>query len=254
MEDSFEVRDYREKNWHWQDNEYLNGYAKLCGVSATAVYLSLCRHADKKQNCFPSIKLIAEEHNISVRTVVTAIQKLEKYNIIKKEKTRKKDGKWLNNLYILLNKSQWDSQVQPLHTDSQVQITTQPSANNDISQVQPLHTNKTNITKHIKNKTHTCNASVAGKDINSLIEKFEPINPSYERLYPNKTQRSALERMVKKWSVAIVGEMIDQLPEIVKQPFAPRVTTPLQMEGKLGEIKLFVEQKQNKSTFKLIKL
>lgn len=97
------IRDLRRKTKFFVDDEYLNGYAKKCGTTATAVYLSLCRHADKKQKCYPSIKKIAEEHNISVRSVYRGLDILEKYNIIK----RKRAGKQLTNRYYLLDKSEW---------------------------------------------------------------------------------------------------------------------------------------------------
>lgn len=186
--EEFEVRDSREKNWNWQDNEYLNGYARLCGVSATAVYLSLCRHADKKQSCFPSIKLIAEEHNISERTVITSIHILEKHNIIKKEKIRKKDGKWLNNYYVLLNKLHWISQVQPLHMDSQVQITTEPSANNDISQVQPLHTNKNHIEVDTYKVEPSGLATAKRTEQSFKKEEYNSILEEYQKLKGIKLQ------------------------------------------------------------------
>ena len=55
------------------DDAYLNGYAKICGIYATVVYNSLCRHANfYNQECFPSLKKIAEEHNISKPKVVDA--------------------------------------------------------------------------------------------------------------------------------------------------------------------------------------
>ena len=56
---TFEVRDRREKGWFYIDNEYLNGFAKHFGAIGTAIYVSLCRHADGEQKCYPSQKLIA---------------------------------------------------------------------------------------------------------------------------------------------------------------------------------------------------
>ena len=50
------LRDTREQSFSIND-EYLNGYARLCGINATGVYMSLSRHVDKKQTCFPAKKL-----------------------------------------------------------------------------------------------------------------------------------------------------------------------------------------------------
>ena len=59
------VRDLRKKDQYKVDDAYLNGYARLCGVYATAVYNSLSRHSDfHTQECFPSIEKIAYQHKI----------------------------------------------------------------------------------------------------------------------------------------------------------------------------------------------
>lgn len=81
-----------------------------------------------------------------------------------------------------------------------------------------------------------------GKRINLLIERFEPINPSFKRIYRNKTQREALERLVSKYGFKKVWQMIDALPEIVNQKYAPRITTPYQLEEKLGSLLVFINQ------------
>src|SRR3990167_2687808 len=102
-EKQFEIRDMRHKEKFFLDDQYLNGYAKLCGVYATVVYISLCRHADKEQKCWPSHAKIAEEHNISSRQVIRALKILEEKHIIKQERIGKKS----NNRYWLIDKSEW---------------------------------------------------------------------------------------------------------------------------------------------------
>jgi len=128
MDKEIKIRDKRRKEFFTVDHEYLNGYAKLCGSSATLVYLSLCRHADMNQKCFPSVKLMAEEHSITSRTVITAIKKLIEWNIIKKTKTRKNNGVWLNNVYLLLDKSEWKTKP-----SENISPGNQPSENNNTS-------------------------------------------------------------------------------------------------------------------------
>lgn len=108
-EKKFKVRDLRRKDKYSVDDEYLNGYARLCKPNATAVYNSLCRHASREQECFPSIELIMKQHGFgSKHTVIKAIKKLEEWRIIavrreKDEKTKRQ----LKNIYILCDKSQW---------------------------------------------------------------------------------------------------------------------------------------------------
>lgn len=117
----FEVRDKRAKERFYLDDLYLNGYAKLCGIYATGVYLSLCRHSNLEQKCWPSIRKIAEELAISEKQVGRAVKILESYKIISKERI----GKKATNRYWLLNKSEWthspisEQTTSPITTDSQ---------------------------------------------------------------------------------------------------------------------------------------
>lgn len=104
----FKIRDLRKKDQFKIDDVYLNGYAKILGVYSTAVYNSLCRHAEfNSQKAFPSERLIAEEHGITERCVRNEIKKLKYVNIINIKKERSSNGQWLNNTYFLLDKSEW---------------------------------------------------------------------------------------------------------------------------------------------------
>ena len=104
MTKEFVVRDLRKKDQYKVDDEYLNGYARICGIYATGVYNSLSRHADfNTQQCFPSIELIAEQHGISRPTVLLALKVLELAGIILKKRV----GKMKPNEYILVDRSYW---------------------------------------------------------------------------------------------------------------------------------------------------
>lgn len=125
------IRDLREKYFQI-DDEYLNGYAKLCGINATGVYLSMCRHANKQQQCFPSKKLIAEELAISERSIYSATKELEKWGIIKiDDQGRKQDGSFKVKIYTLLDKKHWKPKPQANCAVGKKRHS--PQANNDIS-------------------------------------------------------------------------------------------------------------------------
>jgi len=102
-EGSFEIRDLREKDRFVVDDKFLNGYARFLGVYAVGVYNSLCRHANKEQRCWPSIKKIAQELSIGRNKVFDSVKYLEFWQIIKKERL----GKKLTNRYLLLSKRYW---------------------------------------------------------------------------------------------------------------------------------------------------
>lgn len=93
------------------DDHYIDGgYSELCGSVASCVYMSLCRHSDSNQESFPSIERIMKQHGIkSKHTVLKAVRILEKKGII--AVTRKKDPKTkrqMVNVYVLIDKSQWE--------------------------------------------------------------------------------------------------------------------------------------------------
>lgn len=245
------IRDLRQKEKFVVDDAYLNGYAKHFGTSTTAVYLSLCRHAGKNQSSFPSLAKIAEEHSISPKTVQRAIKKLEEYNLIHKEKTRGKKGKWLNNTYFLQDKRVWkpighqrpmdnpeDISAQAIGHQRPTKETHKKETHNNI-----IYSNDLVVAvENENNETTTTN----GKTINALISLFEKINPTSYLLYKNKTQRKSIENLVNKYGEDRIRKLLEELPQIISKPYAPRITTPYQLEQKFGELLIFLQQDKRK--------
>ena len=208
----FKVRDLRQKTQFKIDDIYINGYARICRGNATLTYLSLCRHAEfESQKAFPSQKKIAFELGISIASVKRGIKKLIEYNIVKIEK-EKMGGRFNNSVYYLLDKSEW-LKLTIAHTE----LRSKPELRNHSSET-IAHTDTQKDTKkkdtNIEGYKELATPIVAGKEINDLIELFKPINPSYERLFANKTQRQALERLVKKFGAEKVKNMIECLSHI----------------------------------------
>jgi len=146
----FKVRDLRKKDQFKIDDKYLNGYARVCGVNATLVYSSLCRHAEfYTQKAFPSQLRIAYQHGISVKRVRAGFKKLMEYNIITAKKERLK-GKFANYAYYLLDKSEWVTigQNRPM-VEPQVQNATRQ---NTVTVKPPTKDNKVYKDNKDKNK------------------------------------------------------------------------------------------------------
>ena len=156
----FQIRNRRNKGWFYLDNDYLNGYARFFGAIGTAIYVSLCRHADSDQKSFPSQRLIAEELNISERTVRNYLKRFEEYHIILREKERhERTKRWLNTVYYLLDKSEW---VKPSATGAygaRGNRRHEPSATDDKSHRQQVPLKNT----HIKN-THIRKEKIFSED------------------------------------------------------------------------------------------
>lgn len=163
MEQKIRIIDKRVKEKFLIDDQYLNGQAKICGWQATLAYISLCRHCDKNQESFPSIQLMRKELKIGRNTIIKGLKNLEKFNVIKIEKTRAKNGKWVNNIYILIDKSEWNKDQVPVgDTDSRVPVGTQPCPCGDKNQVPVGDIKETHTEGNTYKETHP-----------SLIEKGE---------------------------------------------------------------------------------
>lgn len=105
----FKIRDMRKRGRYAIDNAYLDGgFGARCGIYATAIYNSLCRHADNEQECYPSIQLMMQQHRISKNSVINGIKALKKHNIINVVKEYDENTKrQKNNVYILMDCSAW---------------------------------------------------------------------------------------------------------------------------------------------------
>lgn len=90
-------------------------------------------------------------------------------------------------------------------------------------------------------------APQGGAEVNKLIALFEPINPSFERLFANKTQRAAIDRLRKKHSAEKVEGAIKFAVSVYHTDFAPMITTPLQLETKLGQLVAFWGKENRKA-------
>lgn len=128
------VREKRSRGWFYLDDEYFNGYAKVFGPIGTSVYLALCRYVDKDQKCFPSESTIAKQIGCGERSVREYLKRLEEWNIIEIERERDSRTKsWKNNVYWLLDKSEWNQKPPAAGADGSEG---EPSAADDKTQRQ----------------------------------------------------------------------------------------------------------------------
>lgn len=249
MENKKRIIDQRNKEKFQVDDAYLNGMAKKCGWQATLVYICLCRHANKEQECFPSIKLMSEKLGVGRNTTIKGIKNLEKYNIIKVERERLKNGTWLNNVYILIDKSEW-KEYQVANSNKGV------VANKDLDSVpQGLGVVSIRDTKdtHNINETHNkdITANAVGNEINFLIDLFKSVNPAYQQLFKRKPQREAISRLAKSMGREKLEQAIKILPEIRTNKYAPVITTPTQLEEKMGSLISFLQRNSQSNIIKL---
>lgn len=85
-----------------------------------------------------------------------------------------------------------------------------------------------------------------GERWNELIDAFEPVNPMYRNFYKRKTERVALQDVVKAIGFKKTIWLIKHLKQATSKPYAPRITKPTHLCEKLGDLQTFWEQEKAK--------
>lgn len=169
-------------------------------------------------------------------TVIKALKNLQLVNIlllVKKGKSPLEGNEWKINKYT----KTWKLVKTPLLVKS----------SNTTSKLTFTNTSKDTFThkRHIKDNIQKTIEPIGSKT-NSFLKLFEKVNPSYERLFANKTERAALERMIAKYGEEKMERLICGLHEIVCRPYAPRITSPYELEMKMGKLVQFLNQEKLK--------
>ncbi len=95
-------------------------------------------------------------------------------------------------------------------------------------------------TEPTPSKAVALRASV-GKDVAEIIDLFQRVNPSYSRLFSNKTQRAAVDRLLKIYPRPGLDKVVELLEQTNTHRYAPIITTPLQLETNIGKLKAYVQ-------------
>lgn len=119
--------------------------------------------------------------------------------------------------------------------------------NDSSTNVQPMLTQYRREEKSIEEKRREEYSDESLNEINSIINLFKSINPSYQSLFKRSSERSAAAELLKTHGYEKISKLIESLPEIVSQPYAPKITTPCQLLNNLGKLGIFIKQKQNES-------
>jgi DNA-binding transcriptional regulator YhcF (GntR family) len=98
------VRDRRQAGWFWVNDDVYDQYAgSSIGGHAFAVYAALCRYANARGECFPSIPTLAKRLGWSENTVRKGLRELEAAGLIGVRRRRVSGKQEADaNLYLLL--------------------------------------------------------------------------------------------------------------------------------------------------------
>jgi len=239
-----------------------NYIANHSSANDQALYFQMKRYAGEKGKCFASEKLLLDKLKIGRKSLKNSIQYLLDHkwiSLVGEKRIETAGGKQARKVYIVndiwhMNNEYYKGVAErtPLKDKGVFQRTSRGVPKN-IKGVLSGTTKKNNIQEEQYN--NILQSEIAEdkqpNQINQLIEKFKPINPSFKRLYPNKSQRSALDRMIKEHGFDKLSGLLDVLPEIVTQKYAPTVTTPITLENKLGDLMLFINKNKKIGVIKV---
>ncbi len=139
-----------------------------------------------------------------------------------------------NNRFRIITIVNWDKyQKNEQQTDSKAN-------NKRTTDEQQTDTNKND--KNVKNDKKDTMQPAVSDEINPLIELFKSINPSYKTLYSNTTQRSCLKRLLKELGREKLELAINTVVQTNGMDYAPVITTPYELEKKLGSLMVFIKK------------
>ena len=80
--------------------------------------------------------------------------------------------------------------------------------------------------------------------LNQTIDLFKVINPQHRTFFANKTQRRAVESILKEISHEKLQEYLNIIAETNKDKFAPVITTPLEFLNKKVKLDLYLAKRK----------
>lgn len=97
-----------------------------------------------------------------------------------------------------------------------------------------------------KDNTTIATPPSVASEIVEVINLFQSLNPSYKKFFGNNTQRGAAERMLKIHGLEKLKKLIEILPQTNGKQYMPIITTPLQLEDKMGMLMFNLKKTESK--------
>jgi len=173
---------------------------------------------------------IARELGINPNTLYSALKRLENAKMITQAG---------NNKFTILSICNWHEY--------------QSLDNNAINNPSTTNQQQINTKQELRTKNKEINTIPAevGGEVNEAIKLFGSINPSYEVLFKRKNQREAIARLLAKYGLEGLTKLVEAARRANGKEFAPTITTPCQLEDKLGQLKSFYDRKETNQVWKI---
>lgn len=96
-----------------------------------------------------------------------------------------------------------------------------------------VHPNKT-VT--VDSNSMTIPIEQSSKEISEIIDLFKGVNPSYRKLFGSPPQRKASARLLETFGMEKIRKIVALLPRSNAMEYMPVITTPCQLEDKMGSL------------------
>ena len=213
-----------------------------------ALYLEMKRFAGEDGQCFATQETMMKRLEIGRKTFKKSLDYLEKKGWVTfigltGGKTRPVKTYKVNNIWQ--EKSDYYKKIPAKRTVSLEGDTVQKSSKIPAERTVEEDPCKEDI---ILSKDNISDSDESqGKTLNNLMDKFSIVNPSVYRLFPNKNQRAALERLLNQYGREKLEKIINFLPRYNSVPYnGTAIIAPYELEVKMGKVIGFVEQMRNK--------
>jgi hypothetical protein len=139
---------------------------------------------------------------------------------------------------------------QEIYSESRDRVRRWRAKNNTLFPVTPVtlpETARREKKREEKKKERTSKALKVLEPVNDFLGLFKEVNPSYETLYSNRTQRCAAQRLLKKFGIEAMQKTLSVVERTNGMQYAPVITTPLELEKLGGKLKAFLAKQKDKS-------
>lgn len=195
-------------------------------ANAKLLYAEISALARKSGRCFATNKYIAERLGLSSESIRSLLQELKDKGLVNVSINRTNAGTY-RNINVIFSVSEGARRI-----TRGGRVKQRGGGASDSAPKRDIE--KRDIEKESLNHA---TQSVADDSIHKFISLFKAVNPSYGRLFGNKTQRAAAERLLNQhpydWWARLMA------PYSVKMrtdQFCPKAITPHEMESKLGKV------------------
>lgn len=189
----------------------------------------------KDGRCFASNSTIANVLGTTGRVVQNGMTRLEEFGYIRRIY---KDGAKRNRTEIQCTVAYKYSKSANVPQDTRVRPIDDSA----------YHLQMTRGRIRNKNKEKNTSASQSDANIPVIIDLFKEVNPSYANLFKRMPQRMAVERLLKAHGVEKLTSIISYLPKSNAAKYAPVITTPLQLEERLGALIAWSQKQKDPGT------